>query len=93
VKDMTVGRITFASHTGVVPVTGNLGSPPDLIAMLEKAKLHKITPKEAYEQKVSFVYGQLMDCNPSITKEEIKRHLAEMGCVDPSPHEDSEGVK
>lgn len=52
--------------------------------LLKKAREHQMTPKEKYEQRVSFVYGQLA-FNPkrTITKEDVRRILAEQGVVDP----------
>lgn len=44
--------------------------------LLAKARTHVMTANERREQKISFVYGQLMS-NPAITKEEIARRLEE----------------
>lgn len=75
-----IGRITFGPEfTAAAPHWPN----GELVDLLAKAKLRIMTPKEAYDQKVSWIYGQLMECNPNVTVEEIKRHLAEMGVVDP----------
>lgn len=38
-----------------------------------------MTPDEIREQKISFAYGQLMDCAPHITKDEIREELRKMG--------------
>lgn len=43
--------------------------------ILEEAAGHKMTPDELFEQKVSWVYGQMMDCDPTITKEEVRKRL------------------
>lgn len=43
-----------------------------LQALLEKAAQHKMTPAEIWDQRVSFVYGQMMDCAPNITLEQIE---------------------
>lgn len=55
----------------------------ELRQLLEKAAKHIMTPKEIYEQKVSWIYGQLIDVQPEITKEEIKDQLKKLGVVDP----------
>ena len=44
-----------------------------LTELLQKAALHKMTPAEIKEQRISFVYGQLMDCAPDITKEQVRQ--------------------
>jgi hypothetical protein len=46
---------------------------PELLALIEKAKRHVMTPEEQRAQRISFVYGQLMDCAPHVTKEEVAR--------------------
>jgi hypothetical protein len=43
----------------------------------------KMTAKEAYDQRVSFIYGQLPE-ESTTTIEQIKEHLAEQGMVDPA---------
>lgn len=55
---------------------------PEVKKLIDQAMSHQITPKEAYEQRVSFVYGNL---NPKsrITREKVKKVLAEQGYVDP----------
>jgi len=50
----------------------------ELDDLLEKAAKHRMTPGEIWDQRVSFVYGQLMDCNPQRTREEIEKHATEM---------------
>lgn len=47
----------------------------DLTELLKRAAQHKMTPEEVFEQKVSWVYGQLMDCNPEVTKEQVRERL------------------
>lgn len=42
-----------------------------LLALLEQAKHHKLTPNELFEQRVSFVYGQLGPDN-KLTKDEVR---------------------
>lgn len=54
--------------------------------LLKKASEHQMTPKEKYEQRISFVYGQLaFDPKRKITKEGVRRTLAEQGVIDPEP--------
>ena len=73
-----VGSIVFA------PPSGNIANPPDLQAALARARLHRMTPKEAYEQKVSWLMGmsgKLTDPMPS--REQIVKALEAMGIIDP----------
>lgn len=49
----------------------------ELDELLRKAATYKMTPDERFEQRVSFVYGQLMDCQPDITKDEVRQRLRE----------------
>ena len=51
---------------------------PTLDELLRKAAAHKMTPREIWDQRVSFVYGQMMDCAPDITREEVERRVIEM---------------
>lgn len=40
--------------------------------LVEKVKtLPPMTPDQIREQRISFVYGQLMDAKPEVTKEEV----------------------
>lgn len=49
---------------------------PTLDELLATAKARgPMTPDEMFEQKVSWVYGQMMDCDPTITKDEVRRRL------------------
>lgn len=43
--------------------------------LIEAARNHKMTPEERFEQKVSWVYGQGMDCAPHVTKDEVREML------------------
>lgn len=45
---------------------------PKLLELIKKSKYHVMPPEQAFEQRVSFVYGQMMDCNPDITKDHIR---------------------
>lgn len=49
---------------------------PELKALLERAKNHRMTDEEYFEQRVSFVYGQQDYDNPNpLTKDQIRRVL------------------
>jgi len=50
---------------------------PELDRLLEAAKHHVITPRETWMQRVSFAYGQMMDCAPHITRAEIEIRATE----------------
>lgn len=59
---------------------------PELREMLDKARDHVMTPKETYEQKISWIQGlsgKLSD--PMPTREAVVARLAAMGIVDPEP--------
>ena len=58
---------------------------PELDELLEKAKHHVMTPREIWMQRVSFVFGQMMDCNPNITREQIEARAVEQ--YGPCPEE------
>lgn len=49
----------------------------ELERLLEEAKGHVMTPREIWLQRVSFVYGQMMDCSPGITREDVEARAAE----------------
>ena len=49
----------------------------ELDELLRQAAARPMTPEERFEQKVSWVYGQLQDCNPEITKEQVRKRLRE----------------
>lgn len=51
---------------------------PALLRLLEDAKNHIMSPEERRAQKISFVYGQMMDCSPHITKEQVAARLDKM---------------
>jgi len=50
---------------------------PELRAALERARDHKISPEELFEQKVSFVYGQQMDSPNPLEKDAVRQMLIE----------------
>lgn len=45
--------------------------------LLKIAASRKMTAAEIWEQRISFVYGQLMDCAPHITRDEIELRAIE----------------
>lgn len=51
---------------------------PELDQLLRLAAAMTPTPRERWLQRVSFVYGQLMDCAPNITREEVERRAVEI---------------
>lgn len=63
-----------------------------LRALLDAAKTHVMTPKEAYDQRVSWIWGNLPD-ESTITVEQIKEQLVRQGIVEPIQVEMCEGSK
>lgn len=55
---------------------------PELLAALDRAKRHVMTPEEVFEQRVSFVYGM---SNSGLTKDEIRDMLAKSQGRPPIP--------
>ena len=56
----------------------SLFTNPKLDRLLKEAAKRPMTPAERREQRISFVYGQMMDCAPHLTKDDIRRIDAEM---------------
>jgi hypothetical protein len=52
---------------------------PSLERLLRWARTHKMTPEEIRAQRISWVYGQLQDCAPHITKEQIAEEIDRNG--------------
>lgn len=52
---------------------GNIKTDPKLIELLEAARHHIMTPAEIREQRISFTYGQMMDCAPDLTKDDVRK--------------------
>lgn len=51
----------------------------ELLAAIERARNHVMTPEERFEQRVSFVYGQQDHDNPNPrTKDEIRAMMIEI---------------
>ena len=48
---------------------------PELLALLERARDHKMTPEQRREQRISFVYGNVAFDNPTITREQVEAIL------------------
>ena len=44
----------------------------ELERLLEWARHYEMSPEEQFEQKVSFAYGQMMDCAPHVTKNQVR---------------------
>lgn len=51
---------------------------PELLRLLAATRNHVMTPDEIREQRISFVYGQMMDCAPNLTKDDVRRISDEM---------------
>ena len=67
---------------------GRIATDPELVRLLKEAAKRQMTPEERFEQKVSWVYGQLGHKHPEITKEQVRAHLIEhLAC----PSKESEG--
>lgn len=49
--------------------------PKRLAELLAAARERPMTADERREQAVSFVFGQLMDAQPDVTKDEIRKRL------------------
>ena len=43
--------------------------------LLKECANRPVTNEELLEQKVSFVYGQMMDCSPNVIKDKIRERL------------------
>jgi hypothetical protein len=49
---------------------------PELNRLLKEGAKRPMTPCEVWDQRVSFVWGQMMDCAPEITRAEIEQQVA-----------------
>ena len=85
-----MGRIAFGPRfTGADFPGPNV----ELLDLLAKAKLHVMTPKEIYEQKISWIRGMSGKLSePMPSREDVVKALAAMGVVDPEPSPDDIGV-
>ena len=59
-----------------------------LAVLLKKAAAYRMTHADIWDQRVSFVYGQMMDCAPDITREQVEAAVAESYGPRPSDDED-----
>jgi len=50
----------------------------DLIRILKESAKRPVTPSEIWDQRVSFVWGQMMDCAPQITRAEIEQEAVRL---------------
>jgi len=50
---------------------------PELDALIERARHHKMTPQEVFEQRVSWVWGML-DKDDKRTKDDIRAALVDL---------------
>lgn len=83
-----MGRIAFGPR-----FTAADFPPPnvELLDLLAKAKLRVMTPKEIYEQKVSWLIGMTGKlADPPRSREEVVKALADLGIVDPEPSAQSD---
>lgn len=49
---------------------------PELEALIERARHHKMTPQERFEQRVSFIHGmQDYDSPTALSKDEVRECL------------------
>jgi hypothetical protein len=51
---------------------------PKLLALLAKAKDHKMTPEERAAQRKSWVIGNMMLDHPEMSREEVERIYSEV---------------
>lgn len=61
---------------------------PELLRLLEAAAKRPMTPAQHWRQRVSFVYGQMMDCAPQVTREQIEKWATDM--YGPCPEDPSD---
>lgn len=64
---------------------------PELLALLERAAKHVMTPAERRAQTISWVYGNLALEGSKVTREDVERHYDEM--YGPTPGAASEAVE
>ena len=56
-----------------------------LEALLRASATRGLTPAEAWRQRVSWAYGQLMGCSPQVTREEVEARAVEIYGPCPAP--------
>jgi hypothetical protein len=59
---------------------------PELLALIEKAKAHVMTPEEVDAQRISWVIGQMGMTHPEWTREETEARVREALRLPPAPH-------
>jgi len=65
---------------------------PELEALIERARNHKMTPNEKFEQRVSFVYGQQdWSSGNARSKEEIRQAIIGIYGYPSPPPKDIQG--
>lgn len=69
---------SFTYRIGDYPPPSSARIDADLLEMIRKAA--PMTPEQLFEQKVSFVFGQI---GGSITKDEVRRMLLEQAAGSP----------
>lgn len=52
---------------------------PELQRLIERSRGRRMTPHEAFEQRVSFIYGQQDSDRPGWSKDQIREHLRSQG--------------
>jgi hypothetical protein len=72
------GHLPCDGRGGLTVGHGRGIAAPTLDQLIERARLHVMTPEEKFEQRVSFVYGQLADSANPPTKDEVRKRLIEM---------------
>ncbi len=50
---------------------------PELLALIEKSKKHVMTPAEIWDQRVSWVYGNISMSNSRVTREHVIATITE----------------
>ena len=66
----------------------SLPNNPKLDRLLKEAAGRNMTPAERREQQISFVYGQMMDCAPHLTKDDVRRIAGEKSEPPTDPNAD-----
>lgn len=61
---------------------GNIATSPELLALLEKARAHVMTPAEVFEQRVSFVFGMLSS-KSKLTRDDVRQFLIKQNGIPP----------
>ncbi len=62
----------------------DLPVPAPLRRALAAARKHVMSEEEMREQRISFAFGNLMECSPLTTKDDVRRAVAQPGVARPS---------